>query len=207
MQLRRLVTDLVDLGALGSGAYRIRSEPVRLRALLDSCAESFAEGAHAKGLTLEVGLRSGVPPLIHTDEARLRQVLTVLLENAVRLTQQGSVSLLALPAEPPPGGVSQPARLAGTWVELHVADTGPGIGEEDQRKLLQLFHVLKSGERGAGSGLSLAIAARWCAVLGGCLRIESDGESGSSFVICLPVGQAADPEPVGNPDLSPPMPA
>ena len=207
MQLRRWVTDLVDLGALGSGAYRLRSEPVRLRVLMDSCLEAFAERASRKGLALESGLRAGVPPLIYADEARLRQVLNVLLDNAVRLTASGSISLTAMLASAPPAGEVKGGTAAGSWVELHLADTGPGIGAVDQDKLLRLFRVLENGDRAAGSGLSIAIAARWCAAMGGCLRIESDGESGSTFVVCLPVGQAADPDPVGNPDLSPPMPA
>lgn len=207
MTLRRLVTDLVDLGTLGAGAYRIHPEPIRVRSFLELCAEPFVARAAAKGIVLETGVRTGAPSLIHADELRLRQVLSVLLDNAVRLTNSGSVSVLAVLSENPPEPVGGGLRQAGAWIELHVADTGPGITEGDQARLFKLFQVLDRPDRAVGAGLSIPVAARWCLAMGGCLRIESDGVNGSTFVVCLPVGQAADPVPVGNPDLSPPMPA
>lgn len=206
MTLKRLVTDLVDLGALGSGAYRIHIEPVRLRTLLEGCVEPFAPRAVAKGLSFDWGLRPGVPPLVHTDAARLCQVLEVLLDNAVRLTSQGGVSLSVSLADPPAGAQAR-GVAAGAWIELVVSDTGPGMSHEDQQRVLTLFQLQDRPDRSLGGGLSLPVAARWCSALGGCLRVDSDGVSGSSFIVCLPVGQPAATESVGNPDLSPPMPA
>lgn len=207
MTLKRLVTNLVDLGALGSGAYRIRLEPVRLRELIDACTEPYFALARAKGVTLEVGFKAGVPPLIHADEDRLAQVLNTLLDNAVRLTEEGTIQLQVCLAEAPAGLSSDDKRLAGAWIELHVSDMGPGVSADDGEKLLRLFRILDRPDRAAGSGISLAIAARWCGAMGGVLRVESDGINGSTFIVSLPIGEPLSQGLAGNPQLTPPVPA
>ena len=71
-------------------------------------------------------------------------------------------------------------------MEFHVTDPGPGLSEEDQVKILNLFSRMDSANR--GTGLGIALAARLCVAMGGLLSVESDGHSGSTFIVRVPLG-------------------
>jgi signal transduction histidine kinase len=188
MQLKQWVTDLVDLGALQSGAFRLRLGPVQVKALIDGCIEVLLPEAQAKGLSMESGIEAGVSDIIQADESRLRQVLLILLDNAVKVSEQGCVSLTARRGGHCSGHaiIRQSAMLAGAWMEFHVTDTGPGLSEADQVKILNVFSRMDSA--GRGTGLSVALAARLCAAMGGLLTVQSDAGNGSTFVVRVPLG-------------------
>ena len=198
----RLVNDLIDLGSLQSGAFRLHLEPVDLRVLTRECVESMQPKAAAKGLALEEDFAADAPAFVQADGARLRQVLFNLLGNAVKFTQAGRVTLIVRRGEPPaPDKATMPPdeAFAGVWVELRVADTGPGIDPDDQSRIFQPFTRLETGTQTEGAGIGLALVARLCAAMKGRVRVESDGEHGATFVVRLPL------VPTGEPAASPPV--
>ncbi|HWZ94055.1 MAG TPA: ATP-binding protein [Opitutaceae bacterium] len=185
----RLVNDLVDLGALQAGAFRLNPEEVELPALVAECLDSVRTRAEAKGLEISCQLQPGVPGQARTDGARLRQVLLNLLGNAVKYTREGSIKLGIQRCDPVDLGMPVPewARI-GVWVEFAVIDTGPGIAPEDQQRIFEPFIRLERDLAEQGAGLGLALTGRLCHALGGNLHVESDGEHGSSFIARLPLG-------------------
>ncbi len=190
----RLVNDLVDLGALQAGAFRLNPEEVELHSLVAECMDSVRTRAEAKSLKISCQLQPDVPGLVRTDGARLRQVLLNLLGNAVKYTREGSIKLSVQRCDPVNMGMPVPewARI-GVWVEFAIIDTGPGIAPEDQQRIFEPFIRLERDTAEQGAGLGLALTGRLCHALGGNVHVESDGEHGSRFIARLPLGTPADP--------------
>jgi signal transduction histidine kinase/DNA-binding NarL/FixJ family response regulator len=190
----RLVNDLVDLGALQAGAFRLNPEEVDLHSLVAECMDSVQTRAEAKGLKVSRQLDPTLPVVVRTDGARLRQVLLNLLGNAVKYTREGSIRLRVQRCEPIALEMPVPewARF-GVWVEFAVIDTGPGIAPEDQQRIFEPFVRLERDTAEQGAGLGLALTGRLCRALGGRVHVESDGEHGSSFIARLPLGLPEEP--------------
>jgi CheY-like chemotaxis protein/anti-sigma regulatory factor (Ser/Thr protein kinase) len=134
--------------------------------------------ASEKRLELATRFDTPVPETIQTDPTRLRQVLINLLGNAIKFTEQGSVTLAIQFVEQP-----RPA------IEFLVMDTGIGMSDEQQRRLFKPFSqgdASVTREYG-GSGLGLAISQRLVSMLGGRLTAESELGKGSTFRVLLPV--------------------
>jgi signal transduction histidine kinase/CheY-like chemotaxis protein len=190
----RLVNDLVDLGALQAGAFRMNPEELDLHSLVSECMDSVRTRAEAKQLKVSCQLFPGVPRVVRTDGARLRQVLLNLLGNAVKYTREGSIKLRVERCDPIEREMPVPqwARF-GVWVEFAVVDTGPGIAPEDQQRIFEPFVRLERDTAEQGAGLGLALTGRLCNALGGRVHVESDGEHGSSFIARLPLGLPEEP--------------
>jgi signal transduction histidine kinase len=211
MQLKRWVTELVDLGALQSGAYRLHPGPVRLQELIQQCLEAASSRAKTRRITLESGFAPGAPRTIQSDEQRLRQLLTILLERAVGASAAGAcISVLAQWAAPH-ASEATPSKhgsvLIGSWMEIHITDSGPGLTQRDRDQVLASLARAQPEQRSEDSSLSLALAARLCLVLGGLLLVESDGVCGSTFIVRLPLGLPADPVIDEAPKLGPAVPS
>ena len=190
----RLANDLVDLGALQAGAFRLNPETVELYPLIDECMDTVRPRAEAKSLKTSRTVEPGLPQLVRTDGSRLRQILLNLLGNAVKYTREGSVRLRVQRCEPQvlPAGAPEWTRSS-TWVEFAVIDTGPGIAAEDQERIFQPFVRLERDSAEQGTGLGLALTGRLCQAMGGNVHVESDGEHGSSFIARLPLGLMEEP--------------
>lgn len=181
----RLVNDLIDLSAVDAGAFQLAESTVALEPLVRDTAESLRPRAAAKGLDLSCALEAGLPAWVSVDGTRVRQVLLNLLNNAVKFTDRGRVSVR----------LSGAAADGVAWrLRLEVEDTGPGIAPEQQARLFQAFSRLEQTAGKEGTGLGLAIAARLCAAMGGGLRVESDGRSGSRFIAEFLARVAAEPQ-------------
>ena len=196
----RLANDLVDLGALQAGAFRLNPEIVELHPLIEECMDSARPRAEAKGLKLSRTLQPGLPAQVRTDGARLRQVLLNLLNNAAKYTREGSVELKVQRCAPLAADTTVPewARL-GVWLEFAVVDTGPGIAAEDQERIFRPFVRLERDSNEQGTGLGLALTGRLCRAMGGSVHVESDGVHGSIFIVRLPLGQDAAEQPAADP--------
>ena len=136
-----------------------------------------------KGLSLEVLLPDGLPPVV-ADPDRLRQVLLNLLSNAVKFTDAGRVAVRA--------------RAVEGMVEVTVSDTGVGIPESALGYIFESFRQAdgSSTRRHGGTGLGLAIARQLIEMQGGTIRVASTPGQGSDFTFSLPVvavGQLAAP--------------
>jgi CheY-like chemotaxis protein/two-component sensor histidine kinase len=167
----RLVNDLIDLGALQSGAFQLENAPARLRKLIDDCVASLRPAATERGLTLGVSVAGDVPDWVITDSVRLRQILLNLLTNAVKFTPAGSVTLAV-------------KRGIGTRIEFVVTDSGPGIPEALRPRLFQPFTRLDPAS--GGSGLGLALVHGLCAAMGGTV-VLGDSAEGAVFTVTLPL--------------------
>ena len=187
--LGRLVDDLLDLEAIAAGRLELEPAECDLAELLGQLHDGAAPRARARGLTLAVAAEGRLPRRFTAGRLRLRQVLANLLDNAVKYTERGGVTLAVRGAAADAGGsASEPER---TTLRFEVADTGPGIAELDRERLFRPFTRLGGGD-GDGFGLGLAIARGLVERMGGSIALESRLGAGSTFRVELPVTGARD---------------
>ncbi|MFO7691725.1 MAG: ATP-binding protein, partial [Vicinamibacterales bacterium] len=175
--LLEVINDILDLSKIEAGELRVSREPFDLRAVLERVAAAVRPMAAEKGLALGVDVGPGAG-IITSDERRVEQVLLNLLDNAVKFTPAGSVTLTA--------------RFDNASVTVAVADTGIGISRDDAATLFQPFRQIDSGltSQHEGTGLGLPICRRLLTLLGGEIGVESEPGAGSVFTITLPVDAA-----------------
>jgi CheY-like chemotaxis protein len=154
---------------------------VDVEAMVDDCVRLFAMRSLESQVPLYTFIDSRVPHSIHTDPTRLKQVLTNLLSNAFKFTDQGQVALHL--------GVRQPPDEQGHCVlMLEVVDTGTGLDEAQQQNLFQVFsHGSRTGRhKHQGAGLGLTICKRLTELLGGEIGVSSSLGRGATFWVTLP---------------------
>ena len=156
--------------------------PLDPAALIDIVEMEWRPRAEAKGLGFEVAKRPGLPAAIDGDEARLRRVLDILLDNALKFTSAGRIEL--------------GAELADASLHLWVADSGVGIPADKREAIFNGFEQADNSRTRpyGGAGLGLAIARRLVELMGGELRVDSTPGTGSAFHLTLPVGTGRMPE-------------
>jgi signal transduction histidine kinase/DNA-binding NarL/FixJ family response regulator len=174
-----LVNDFLDLAALEAGRLSIRSEPLSLRELVCETVEAARPRGAAKNLTLETRFAADAPDWVHGDAARLRQILSNLVDNAVKFTERGGVTVHL-------SGTSEPAGIT-----LLVSDTGPGLDAEAAAKLFRPFERLQT--RAEGTGLGLVMTRRLCEAQRGRIELSSQPGHGSEFRVWLPLLPCATP--------------
>ncbi|MBL8933005.1 MAG: response regulator, partial [Archangium sp.] len=173
-----LINDLLDLTKIEAGKLTLAPSPTDLRELVSDVSALFAPLAGRKGLTFSSTVDDAVPTWVSVDGARLKQVLTNLVSNAVKFTDRGTVTLRL--------GV---ASLEPLLVRFEVADSGVGISPE---VLPRLFTAFEQGDpsttrRHGGTGLGLALSRQLVGLLRGTLEIESTPSKGSRFFFSLPM--------------------
>jgi CheY-like chemotaxis protein/HPt (histidine-containing phosphotransfer) domain-containing protein/two-component sensor histidine kinase len=173
--LKALTDDLLDLARLETGSLQVEHEPVPLRAVLEAIIEPLQQEARSKRILLLAAPAPDLPAAVLGDADRLRQVLTAVVGNAVKFTAAGEVVVTA-------------ARDGADTYTITVSDTGPGIGEPDQRRIFAPFVQADSSaaRRHEGAGLGLTLAARLVGCMGGSIEVDSQPGSGSQFQIRLP---------------------
>ena len=175
-RLGRLVSQLLDLSQLESGALALRQQPFEVRDVLDQAVHESRVNAHAvsKSVALEMAVEDGA--LLATgDPERVHQVIANLLDNAIRHS-------------PPQGRVVVGARQAPEGIRIEVADEGPGIPDEDAARVFERFYRADSARSASagGTGLGLSIA-KWIVDLhGGRIAVESNEPRGCRMVVSLP---------------------
>ena len=172
-RLERHVADLLALARLEADDFSLAESEVDLARLLADGIAGWADRVARAGLELELEAPSQL--LLRTDPGRVRQVLDLLTDNAVRVCPRGS--RIVWSASPRAGGV-----------HLEVRDSGPGLTEADAVDAFVpgVLHDRYSGTRAVGSGLGLAIAHRLVTRLGGTIRLTGAPEGGASFEVDLP---------------------
>ncbi|MCJ2054083.1 ATP-binding protein [Methylobacterium sp. J-070] len=183
--LRTIVDDILDFASVEAGAVSLDSAPFAVRQLVDACVGIVGTSAAAKGLDLVVRIDDVVPGSLVGDSGRLRQILLNLLNNAVKFTPRGSVTV-SLRHE----GMS----LAGDLIRFSVTDTGIGISPDRQERLFRRFSQADSSIRRdyGGTGLGLAISRRLVELMGGTIGLVSEAGRGSTFwfTLALPLASA-----------------
>ena len=168
-RLERLVGDLLALARLRQGVLEVRREPVDLAAVAREAEERLRPQAADAGVTVTV--EAGAPAPATADHGRALQVVSNLLENAIRVSPHGGV----VTVEARPG-------------EVRVADQGPGIPEEELPRAFERFHLRAVAGRGSheGAGLGLAIVRELSEAMGGDATVENLPAQGACFTIRLP---------------------
>ncbi|MFE2347341.1 HAMP domain-containing protein [Kitasatospora cineracea] len=189
--LLQLINDILDLSKVEAGKLDVTVEPFELRELLDYVDTTFRPLAAEKGLDFRITTAPGTPEQLHTDQARLRQILRNLLSNAVKFTDRGFVELAVEPAragELPTEGRDLEA------VAFRVQDSGIGIGADHLESIFGAFQQADgtTSRKYGGTGLGLSISRELARLLGGAVSAESVPGEGSCFTLLLP---AAYPEP------------
>jgi signal transduction histidine kinase/DNA-binding response OmpR family regulator len=184
--LLALINDLLDLSKIEAGRLDLHPQPTDLRALLGDAAAMFAPQAAERGLALRTEIAADLPPALLVDALRLRQIVVNLVGNALKHTQEGSVTLTAQ-AQPEADGDT-------VALTLEVMDTGAGIAPAQQAAIFEPFvqaHVPEA-ERG-GTGLGLAIVKQLVERMGGRIALHSELGRGSRFRVQLPAIPRAAP--------------
>ena len=183
-RLNLIIEDLLELSKIESGQISLREEPIDVRALVDRTLSTIKPIADRKGHRLVTALDPSLP-LIAGDDDRLVQVLTNLLDNAIKYTPEGGTITV--------GGTSVPSPNAAEpllhTIDLIVADTGIGIPERDRPRIFERFYrVDKARSRDlGGTGLGLAIVKHLVEGHGGQVWVEANQPQGSRFVVRLPI--------------------
>ncbi|HVA21956.1 MAG TPA: HAMP domain-containing sensor histidine kinase [Candidatus Micrarchaeia archaeon] len=170
-----VVRDLVDLLHLDDPReVVVHQTPVDVVRLVREVGETYGALAGARGITLEIGVDSGPPPIprLSLDEPLITRALGNLIDNALKYA-------------PTTGPVTVGVRRAGSLVNLEVTDRGPGIALGDQRRIFEPFVRLPGAAPISGSGLGLALAHRIARSHGGTLTVESRPGMGSTFRLSL----------------------
>jgi signal transduction histidine kinase len=173
-RLERLTSDLQELSKAEAGYLSINRQPIQLYPLLESLVEKFRDQLLEDGPILQLESPRDLP-LVFADLDRTEQILVNLLGNAIRYTENGSITLKAWREK--------------KWLWLAIFDTGIGIDQEDISLIFERFwRADKSRSRySGGTGIGLAIARRLVELQGGKIEVESELGKGSQFRFCLPV--------------------
>jgi signal transduction histidine kinase len=178
--LLSVVNDILDFSRMEAGRMQLDPSEFDAISLVEDLAELFAADAHAKGLEVACETPPGLTTLpVRADALRLRQVLTNLLNNAVKFTLLGSVTV----------ALSLSATASGTTLRFVVSDTGIGI---ERRALPSLFDAFVQADptttrRFGGTGLGLAICRQLTELMHGTIAVESESGKGTRFILEVPV--------------------
>jgi len=188
-----VINDVLDFSRLKDHGVRLNPRPVLINELARHVCDLSQVTAQDKGLV--VMLRSSLPDdlWVLLDPARLRQVLTNLVGNAVKFTAQGHV-IVCVGLEP---GEAAASATGDCRVLFEVQDTGRGIPEAHIDKVFDAFHQVdaRDGDLVGGTGLGLSISQQICVAMGGQLRCESRVGIGTTFSFTLTLPRTARPSP------------
>ncbi len=164
-----LIEGTLDIARIESGRLALDVKPMRFRAALDEIAHLFELQAAGKAIRFGCEIDGDLPEVVRADEKRLRQILINLLGNAVKFTVAGHVTL----------------RLAHAFdiARFEIADTGPGMADDELARVFEPFE--RGAADGGGSGLGLTIAKMLTDLMGGEMTVQSTPGAGSTFRIRL----------------------
>jgi len=182
MSLLALIEDILDFSKIESGALVIEKSDVALQPLIEGIAELLSTRAFIKHTEIVTAVDHEVPDSIVADGVRLRQVLTNLVGNAIKFTEQGGVVVTA-------NVEKSPRSDGGLVLRLTVRDTGIGVPPEKHAQIFEDFVQADSSHarRFEGTGLGLSISKRLVSAMGGEIGLTSDSSAGSTFWVTLPL--------------------
>lgn len=176
-RLAHLVDDILDFSKLKNNDLQIRPVVVDAARLTELVLLLLRPLAAKKGLTLDNRVPAGL--FVHADENRLQQILHNLVGNAIKFTEEGSITVSAEPA--------------GSFVSIRVADTGIGIPERELARIFESFEQLETAlEHHVGTGIGLAIAKQLVELQQGRIGVTSKVGEGSVFFFTLPAAAAGE---------------
>ncbi|MDM8557327.1 response regulator [Candidatus Parabeggiatoa sp. HSG14] len=180
-----LINDILDLSKVEAGKMEISIEELSLPDLVETLENKFRPVAEGKNLAFHTVIAEGLPPCIHSDRQRLKQILNNLLSNAFKFTNQGEVKLTIGKSSQPVG--LQSRKFTGNFA-ISVTDTGIGIPKDKKQLIFDAFQQVDgtTSRRYGGTGLGLSISRQLAKLLGGDISISSIEGKGSTFTLHLP---------------------
>ena len=172
-RLSRLINDLLDMAKIEAGKVELKQRRSDLRQLIYEIASFISSEAKANSVELEIMVDNNLPN-VYIDSDKATQVLTNLLNNAVKFTEPG-------------GRVAILAKTVGKFVQVDVSDTGIGISAEDMPKLFEKFQQVAYARKSGGTGLGLSISKGIVELHGGKIWAESQRGKGSKFSFTMPI--------------------
>ncbi len=173
--LLAVANEILDMSRLETGNFGLFPEPLRLDAVIASCAELLALRAQEVGVTFNIEAPSGLPEIV-ADRRAIMQILINLITNAIKFSDRGGI-------------VAVSAGVDGQHVLLEVADTGIGIAPDDVTRIGNPFFQVQGrcGRKHDGAGLGLSIVKGLADLHGGELKAESGPGEGTRMVVRLPL--------------------
>lgn len=173
--LLSLINDILDLSKIEAGQVSPKLEILNLNEILEEIIKLTTPLAKNKGDSLILNSQESLE--IITDRLRLRQIIFNLVDNAIKFTNKGFITINCNKEE--------------KFAVIEVSDTGIGIKEEDQKKLFKPFIQIESylARKHYGSGLGLSICKKLVELLGGTINVNSEQGKGSTFTVRLPISE------------------
>ncbi|MGB9743240.1 MAG: ATP-binding protein [Minisyncoccales bacterium] len=175
-RLIKLVNDLLNISRLEAGRIEFKWEPISIGELIENIVSELKINAEKKGLYLKIVKPKEKLPPITADKDKLRQVILNLIDNAIKYTQQG--------------GITIKLKIENLKLKIAVADTGEGMTQEEINKLFEMFSRASAGTElnVSGTGIGLYVAKKFAEAHGGRIWVESTGkDKGSTFIVELPI--------------------
>ena len=177
--LLAIINDILDFSKIEAGKIELESRPLDLNELAENVTSLFAEQASSKSIDLAAVVDPNTPRLVVGDPVRLSQIISNLVNNALKFTERGFVKLAISPAA---GDAKS--------IEIRVTDSGVGIPPD---KLATIFEAFSQADQSTtrqfgGTGLGLAICKRLVEAMGGEISVESQPGKGSTFLAIIPTG-------------------
>ena len=186
--LLTLINDVLDMSKIEAGRTTLNEKSFDLYRLLDELEDMFQLKADDKGLQLLFDRAPEIPQYASTDPIKLRQVLINLINNALKFTREGGVSVrVSVPSDQK----QQTTDNSQLTIHFEVEDTGPGIAPEELDSIFEAFVQTKIGQQAReGTGLGLPIARQFAKLMGGDLTVSSEVGHGSTFKFDIKIGVA-----------------
>jgi PAS domain S-box-containing protein len=195
--LLSIINEILDFSKIESGRMELEKHPFELVQCVEEALDIFALQAAGKGIEIAYVLEPGVPEWISGDITRLRQILVNLVNNAVKFTPKGAITVEVRVA-PDTSPEAQPVTL-----EFIVSDSGIGIPTDRINALFKPFSQVDSSttRKYGGTGLGLAICARLAQLMGGSIDVTSVAGQGSRFRFSIQADPVVLGEPTSRPDF------
>ncbi|MHC1791678.1 GAF domain-containing hybrid sensor histidine kinase/response regulator [Solidesulfovibrio sp.] len=202
-RLVEIVDNLLELANVESGSLSPMLREFSLRRVMESLRGAFSIRAGLAGLTFGLDVEPGLSDKFLGDPFRLRQILSNLIDNAIRFTPSGGISVRVMRFDPADAGGQRRVFVAndfsGVSLAFRITDTGIGIAPDKQAVIFESFALGEDylTKRFGGTGMGLSIARRLAELLGGSIWVESQPGFGSTFYLTVPlwpVAPAADDE-------------
>ena len=177
--LLTIVNDILDFSRIESGKMELQTKVVNARECLTSVVRLFDAAAKIKSLNLECVISNDLPEHVIVDPLRLRQIVANLIGNAVKFTDQGSITLKA-------GKISQNGS---SELMIEVIDTGRGIADSQKERLFDAFTQADQSiyKPDSGTGLGLAISKQLVELMQGAIGVKDNEKNGATFWIRFPI--------------------
>lgn len=176
LHLKSMINDVLDISKLGIGKLEVQSEQFNLNKLLSQIESEYIYKCAQKQLDFNISIESNIPKYIESDKTKIRQLIKNLLDNAIKFTKTGHISLKVEKV------FSRAQKITLAFI---IQDTGSGIKKENQKNIFKRFNRLENSTHIEGVGLGLSIVEEITELLNGSIDLKSDLKKGSTFTVTI----------------------